>query len=823
MFFSRYRGILPLVIDGLLLVAMLQAWFWLRPAEQPEGAMLVVAVLVRLLVGGKPEHFNRRGLISGFVIGGLCAWYWKQPLDVLPVAAWFGMTHFWRHLVRNYARLNERYFEPLRAHPWMAAVRIAGLVGSGGLLMQPYLTEGLVGAGDAVWYTNTVADYVVQMRAGFFPPWVGQSDYSMYGGSFPVRFAPYLAHLAGGIDLMTGRQLPVYAVLNAVLIVSVIGALLVMYFCLRGIMPGRPWTRMGLALCYGLCPGVLGLAYAQDLYMSICTLPFLPVAFLGVFRSFERNDFGARLLMVGGVAAAWLAHPPIGMWCGLLVGATQMVRWFRQDSWRAVWRYDAMAVGMFVLLAGYSAVSVRSLGPVMSGGASLNAIVTYIKQAFPDNWRPIHTPIRSLANLQLGYGLAALGLVAALFARGPEQRMARIFLGCAAALTVLVLPIPFLGPSLWRAMPQAVLNITNVWPVQRLMVLTAISVIFGAAAWLGAFRGTAWLPRGFNALLIGGMIWGGFEVTKFIEPANVMSGGWGNAEKMARPENRPMTNAALGTHPVRPRYFNHGVTNVALEHRFLAPDTKEIIRNATDAIKPGFGPGSGAGARQLTRQFTGRVGAETAVLELEPTLILEPGKHYLLVMEFLEHDYTGVLLMVGRDFSRLYGLPSAGDERSFGAKPANARWLALWQTTGQREEVRLRWVPTGAGARPESYVPFANFELREYDPAALDVVLESLVPYRATVKAPAASYLETPRLWTRGYEAIVDGRPAPVEMSPDGFAMVRLEPGRHVLELNYVAPLAVRLAYYLGLAAWLGFAVVSGRYFWQARAQRRAS
>jgi hypothetical protein len=98
----------------------------------------------------------------------------------------------------------------------------------------------------------------------------------------------------------------------------------------------------------------------------------------------------------------------------------------------------------------------------------------------------------------------------------------------------------------------------------------------------------------------------------------------------------------------------------------------------------------------------------------------------------------------------------------------------------------------------------------------------SLMPYRAVVQAPAASYLETFRLCIPGYRAVVDGKDAPAEMSPDGFVMVRLEPGRHVVELHYSAPWTARLAYWVGLSGWAGFAVLS-IFCFRRSPQRRAS
>jgi hypothetical protein len=388
---------------------------------------------------------------------------------------------------------------------------------------------------------------------------------------------------------------------------------------------------------------------------------------------------------------------------------------------------------------------------------------------------------------------------------------------------LLLLPIPFLTEYLWRALPQVVLNITNVWPMQRLLVPAAVCVIIATALWLDAASSDQATRRRFTGLLLVALAWGGAEATKFILRGHEMAGGWGRTELVFRPENRVMTQAALGPRPIQPRYFNHGVTHVQLEHRFLSVVNKEIIRNATDAIMPGAGPGAAKPAQPMAGKFTGPRDAELPMFALEPRLTLEPGKHYLLVLDFPDRDYTGTLKMEGRDFWRVYGLPEAGNERAFGAKPANARWISLWQTTTQAEEVRLSWLPARPADWPESYVQFAGFELREYDPAKLDIVVDSLMPYRVVVRAPEKSYLETPRVFVPGYSAMVDGRKTEVEMSPDGFVMVRMEAGRQVLELTYSAPFGVRLTYYLGLAAWLGFLIFSFRYWRREAAQLRAS
>lgn len=823
---ARLQKMLPGLADLALLPVLLKIGFLLWPGDRPEAAMLMlaVAILVCLSLAGWGDGYTRSGLLSLLVTAAVYAWHWQRPADALPLLAWFGLIHLWRYvlwppekdgswLTAGWPALAPVFNSGITAAgrvlraPAMKYVRVGGVLVIALVLIRPYLTRGLVGASDAYFYANALADYVMQLRAGIFPVWTAQTEYSFYGSIFPLRLAPYLQHLAGVIDLVTARQLPPYAIANGAVALSLTAGMLVMQACLGRIIPRRPWTAAGLALCYGLCPGVLGLAYALDLFMSFSTLPFLPVVFLGVVRSFERNDLGPRLLMVGGLAATWLAHPPIGLWCGTIVGATQVVRVWMQASWRQAWRSDLFGAVVFLLLTGYSIVSVKSLGPL--GGGPGNAHYHQIKQWLPQGWLPLN-PINGLGALQLGYGLATMGLVAAILARGPEQRTSRVLFGCAAGLLILLSPVPFLTEFVWRNLPQFVLQTTTIWPMQRLLVLLAVCLVFGIAAWLAAVSERSRASRLLNALLCVALVWGGLEAAKFIRMVDARGGNWTGTKVTFRPENRHMTYASVGPVFVLPRSYSNGVTDPLLEHRFLDPDSKEIIRNAVDAIRPGFGPGSGGGPRHLTRQLAGEVNEDPRFLNLTPRFTLEPGKHYLLLLEFLEQDYTGQLFMQGPDFSRMYLLPAAGEERAFGAHPKNARWLPLWQTTDRPVEVRLRWQPAGS-APPASYVPFANYELVEYDPAKLDVVVESWAPYRATVRASARSYLETPRLFYPGYCAVVDGHTVPAEKSPDGLVMVPLEPGRHTLEVRYVAPWPTQVAYWLGLASWLGFAVFSIR------------
>jgi hypothetical protein len=823
------RGwVLPMV-DLVLLVVFLKIGFLLNPQPRPELAMLGAAAVVQLFVGPRAGRSTNRALVSAGLVGLLYTFYWHRAADLWPLLPWLGIPVWvWAigwlarsgigHRVVEFSRRGVgrlvMAWERAQSYPAMRWAPVSSLVVAGLFLMSPYLASGIIGAGDARWYSKTVADYVVQMRAGFFPLWAAQSDWSFYGGIFPLRLAPYLAHLAGLVDVLTLRQLPPWAVMNVCLTVSLVGGLLSMFWCVRAILPGRPWIAVGLSLLYGLCPGVIGLAYAQDLYMSFCTLPFLPVAFLGAVRTFTRDDLAARLLLVGGLAAAWLAHPPIGMWAGAVLAVTQVVRWLSERGWRTSWRYDVVALGLFVLLAAYPVISVRSLGEIADGNPPASLHYGSIRDSFPANWLPVHRLVRALHNLQVGYGLAVLGLFVGWQVWRPgHAKVARLLVTCAAGLMVMLLPIPVLTPAIWQAMPQVVLNITNTWPAQRLLVLLAVCVVMATAVWLGREETTDRQRVRCQWLLIAALVWGGLEVTKFLRRGVEVSGGWKQAVLEMRPENRTMVAAALGPLRVQPRTFNHGVTDVQLEHRFLTPDMQRILRNNTDAILPGVGPGEGQIRPRLKQTFTGVHDPELPLLHLQPRLTLQPGRHYLLGFEFdPARDYRGILKMEGPDFVRVYRLPDAGNGLSFGTTAVSARWIALWQTTGRPEEIRLMWIPDDPAAWSQPGMPFANFEMREYDPASLDIVVESLVPYRVKVNAPAAGYLETPRISYPTYRATVNGREVATEVSPDGFVTVPVEPGRHQVQLTYAPPLATRLAYWMGAVSWIGFLAGSGWY-----------
>ena len=81
----------------------------------------------------------------------------------------------------------------------------------------------------------------------------------------------------------------------------------------------------------------------------------------------------------------------------------------------------------------------------------------------------------------------------------------------------------------------------------------------------------------------------------------------------------------------------------------------------------------------------------------------------------------------------------------------------------------------------------------------------------AAVDVPVAAALETSRAFLPGYAAKVDGKPVPVERSPENQVMVRLEPGRHRVDLVYRGSLGLWLALITTGLAWVGLIIASVR------------
>jgi hypothetical protein len=691
------------------------------------------------------------------------------------------------------------------------------LLATGLWLFHPFMTGRQIGAGDALWYTHMLADYVTQLRAGIFPVFVGQTDYAFNGAVYPLRVAPLYQHLAVAIDLVTFRQLGFFALQHATVIVCGFAGLFVSYLALVRIAPAQRWAACGLAVLYVSCPGVLGTIVTQDLYMTWMTVPILPVAVYGIVRTFQHDDLTAQACLAAALAALWQSHSPIALWMTLIAGGTQAVRLLVLHRHRDAWFRALAGVALFVVLGLYPFVSLASLrvpGATSTVTASLahpEQIAAAVRAVFPAILLPLSDHARTLADLQLGYGLW-LVLFAVIGASLLSARWdMRLLLVACLGLLLLLLPVPFLNDWLWLHLPETLRRITYYWPMQRFyLILGALLAAAGQLALavltdkredektLAAINSPSPLtspltfPLTLTLTLACG--WSLWEARQFIRAGEERTASAEVSARDLRPENRLLMTHAYGFLPALPAYFSHGVMDPSVETRLLTRDKFEVMPPIVGTVVQ-------------TSDFQGQVDDNPGVLKLTPTLQLEPGQRYVLDFEFSPHRYAGVLQLSGRTFFREYLLPQSGEPRAFGTESANAKSLSLWTTAAEPEVVTLRFIPTG-GDKPGEFSNFARFTFRKLDPTAGPATVTSLLPFRATVHPAADAWLETPRVYIPGYVATVDGHATEVQRSPQGLVMIPVTATTHEIELRYQGPIGLRVSYWLSLFFWVALVII---------------
>jgi hypothetical protein len=670
--------------------------------------------------------------------------------------------------------------------------RWALLLGGALWLAHPYFSPRLIGTGDAVWYHNFLADAVTQFRAGVFPVYNGQSIYQFNGAVYPIRMAPYHQYLGGLLDLITARSLGFFALQHLTIIFSFLGGAVAAYLSLNRLAPGRRWEAALLALLYLLCPGVAGLAYVQDLYMSVMALPWVPLALAGAWLTFRENSWRALAMIVTGVGMLWWAHSPIALWVCLVVGAQQAVRLALASDRRAILHRGVPAVGFLGLLILYPFVSaflLRAPGEsIVPYTMDRTLLLEQISACFPACLAPLNLAASPLSQLQLGYALwAALVLSAA--AAGWTRRTELALIAILGLLfACLLLPVPGLTAALWQSLPEPIVGLTLYWPMQRLYIVWAALVVIGTHLAIGASP-AAW-QRGWRVFLAAGVAWACWEIRSFHRRAANQSTTAAESSLLARPENVALQRHSYHLFGRQPDTMSHGVMDPQLETRLLDPETLRPLP-AAKPVTDGW------------PVFTGKLDANPGILNLAPVLRLEPAKRYLLTFDFLPLDYTGVLQMQGPGFYREYVLPASGNARAFGTGPDAARTIMLFTSGTVPVEISLRFIPTKPGVRPESFSPFARFRLAEFDPSREPVAIESLIPLRVRVRSDRPALLETPRMSVPGYTATFNGQSVPVVRTPQGFVGVPVPAGGSEVEVRFTGPTPLRLAFGLSALAWV--------------------
>jgi len=679
---------------------------------------------------------------------------------------------------------------------WILAVVLAGLVAA-----APFLTSRALGTSEAYNYSLAVADAVLQERAGTWPALAGQSEYAFNSRIHPVRTAPYLTAFAGAIDFVTFRSLSFWTLQNLTVALSLVAGALTCYWALRRVTPAEHGTAAFLAAAYVLSPGVLAPAYTMDLYMTVMIVPYLPLVLAGNLAQFERRTFTGLAWLAAALAACWLAHPPVAVWAGTATIILQLGAFLvRRPAWRDLPVILGCAA-VFLALAAFGLAAALTISDYsdITHVRDTTMILSEINRAAPSALRPVSDQAGQLGDFQLGYGYAAAGLLALGLGVWRRNLRSLLLIAIAASYLTLTLPVPSLTPWLWNHLPTLFLSLTNQWPMQRLYLPATTLIIFGFALVWRAPPVTSPLARDLRravlVLVVGWTCW---------QSWHYLSRGFRSHKSAAEtvqshlPSNVELTLISYAI-ILTPGDFSNGVMDPAAGFRLLAPgDLRELASNWATPL-----PSSPETQRG---KLFATPGDSPDVLDLPHAFTLQPGARYRLTLKFLVPPGNALLQLRGPSLSRKYILPTSGGERAFGMLPGHNPALSVWTSQSTPEQFQLRLVGGGLGNSTWRGRAFAEFTFERVDPAALPVELKSLLPLRARVRAPAASWLETPRMFLDGYEAQVNGRPAPVQRAADGLLLVAVPAGESDVEVRYAGPVLVRRALLVSRLAWLGMA-----------------
>jgi len=729
-----------------------------------------------------------------------CLWLGPIWIGIAWIASWD-----WSPFLA-WARMALAWIERNRSPRAEGVMRIAIVLALPFWLMRGFLAPYLQGGADAGWYGAVLADTMEQVRSGVFPVWAGQSAFQFNGAISPVRIAPAFNYIGALLDTVSLHSLGPVALLNLMLTAVAVTGTVSAYLCLRALLPGRRWLAVGLTVLFMACPGVLGIAYNGDLYMSWTTLPLIPLIFLGTVFSFRPERERQALLLLGvSLGLCWWAHPPIALWALLLAGCAQVARVSACRGRSVQWGVALQACLIFGAIAAYPIGSVLFYPPQQGQHMSAvqlalpGVIVEVIRDAFPGTVLPMSAVGRSPGDFQFGYGLWAL-LFFCLYYEFRNARLdIRVLLVEAAFLAVLLLPIPVISFLAWKIVPAFIRNPTGNWAAPRLYLPMAAATVFAVAAVSGTGLAERSRRGRLLAILVAiGCVWSLPEAGKFAAEARVIALDPTAMIDKLSPENLQLTRYSYGMFPRLPSTFTHGVTDPQLENHLLSRDSfAPMIANADAALT--------SGRRVASGWFVKRRHGDSDFIELESPLHIEPGLPYLLQLVVQRpEDAIGVLQITGRDFFREYGLPEHGGAKAFGVGGDHSSVIPIWTTKGAPEELRIRFFPSPPLTLDQG-LQFANeVRLLEYDPSALPIRVISWIPYAASIQSRAPAWLETPRMYQPGYAAWVDDAPALVSKSPDGFVCVAVPAGKSSVRLSYVPPTGLRLLFWLSFLSSAG-------------------
>jgi hypothetical protein len=664
------------------------------------------------------------------------------------------------------------------------AICLGLVVFAGVWVAWPFFHPQIVGLGDATHYTLQIADAVTQARSGVFPVFVGQSVYAFNGGVHTLRTAPYFTNLGIFLDLLTARSLPFPALANLTLVLSSLGGALAAYACARRLLSGGRAVSALLAVTYTLGPGLSVPAIHYDLFATYLTAPWQPIFWLGLALSLRDTDDREGLFWsVFALGTLWSVHPPTAIWLTPAFIGTQMARLtFPSSGWRIQinrWLIAALGLGLLTVFPFYSVLSLGlGYSPAATGGME-HAIIANLRAAWPGSLLPFASATGHLQNLQLGYSLWALLAVGFAFRwrSGPNGWILKL---CAVGYLLLLLPVPGLTLWLWQQMPPRILDMTNVWPMQRFyLILSGLAAVSSALFFGKLLRERPRAAPYLIALLLVAVAWSASEAYRFRKRGFEVRSTAATTTRLLAPANLNAGRSSYLLFGHYPAHFSHGRMDPEFELRLVDANSNPTVVNSQ---------------KILASAVAGTAPPAWQTIQDETSFQVDGHNDILLEFAFPSADAAGYIVVKGQTVEIAYEIPTFGEPKAFGSKPESNPTIVARFRGEPPQRVIILSKPPGTRVRVWPFTSDRDVPIR----------LTSLTPLKITLQdpAPAGTTLETPRMFIPGYAARVDGRPTAVQRLPDGLAGVPLPAGSREIIVDYPGPIGLRWCYFATLTVW---------------------
>lgn len=620
------------------------------------------------------------------------------------------------------------------------------------------------------------------LAAGLALSWMGHP---------PTALIATLATIALQIGAFAYREDTLQQSLGRWLIVgTAFGFLSLYYFASMSELPARPGASMRGDLVW-----LIG--FSCSLIGGACVL--------------KRGYRLGWAAMVTGIVFFYASYPAWAVW-GAFACLFVAVAWFIVFRFRVPLSPPGRVLVLLfaAVVAAYCSWLIASARGWARGSAPL-ATLRYYSEDWFRFFSTLSKDVALLWDFQLGWSvwlLAGGSLILGLYRRSESVVFGSVF----SVLCLLVFRLPGCSEFFVGCAPTGLAGITSLPLVHRMFPGTAACAIVG-----GFLAVTSIGERRYRsvtaALLICAAGWSVFQAQRFVHRGLATTLSYSLSQRSLRSENSLIYRFAYDLLPI-PDYFSYGKMDPRLETRILSKGLKVLV-------------GPEEIARTMEKASVRDLVLETRVYEeqpewlrIVPNLWVNPDDDLLLRFEF-ENDlsYNGYLIFqstVG-DY-REYQLPESGMPAGFGSNARNSKVLSVWDSGAEPVLYEFsHFLKPGHSLAPGRI--YARLHISPYVASRSPIRLLSLIPYKVAVSAPEGGFVESPRVYMRGYAAKVDDRSVDVLESSQRLAMVPVSAGQHIVEMEYVGTLRIWSGAVVSLVTWiaLGLYVARSVGCWPAR------